>query len=371
MNALSSLSILIKPASGSCNMRCRYCFYADETRKRAEAGHGAMSLATAENLVRRAMESAEGGCAFCFQGGEPTLRGLDFFRDFVALARRYDAGRARASFSIQTNGLLLDDQWAAFLKENRFLVGLSMDGDRQTHDLNRVDADGNGTFSRVLRAARLLGKYAVPFNILTVVNARVARSADSIYSFYKKNGLLYQQYIPCLDPIFERRGGSSWSLTPEAYGRFLIRLFDRWYADRMRGEPVYIHYFESLAGMLQGVPPASCGMMGVCSVQTVVEADGSVYPCDFYALDEYRLGNVNADSFDELHQKRLPFLEQSRQGLEKCVSCRHGPLCRGGCRRDRQGPDGIGENYFCPAYMAFFDHAVPKLQALLRSRGRI
>ena len=368
---MPQMNILIKPASGSCNMRCKYCFYADETKKRDAASYGAMSMATAENLVRRAMESAEEECVFGFQGGEPTLRGLDFFRDFVALVRKYDAGRAKVSFSIQTNGLLLDEQWAAFLKENDFLVGLSMDGDRQTHDLNRVDVNGAGTFSRVLRAARLLEKAAVPFNILTVVNSRVARSVDSVYSFYKKNGLLYQQYIPCLDPIFEERGGSSWSLTPEAYGQFLIRLFDRWYADRMRGEPVYVHYFECLAGMLQGYPPASCGMTGVCSVQTVVEADGSVYPCDFYALDDYRLGNVNTDSFDEMHQKRLPFLEQSRQGLEKCAACRHGGICRGGCRRDRQGPEGIGENYFCQAYMRFFDHAAPKLYALVRAQGRM
>ncbi len=366
--AVPQMSILIKPASGSCNMRCRYCFYADEASKRSAASYGTMSLATAENLVRLVMERAEGDCTFGFQGGEPTLRGLDFFRDFTALVRRYDTGRARVHYSLQTNGLLLDGQWAAFLQENGFLVGLSMDGDRLTHDLNRVDANGDGTFSRVLRAARLLERQGVPFNILTVVTSRAARNADSIYSFYKKNGFLYQQYIPCLDPLYEPRGGHAWSLTPEAYGRFLIRLFDRWYDDRMRGEPVYIHYFECLAGMLQGLPPASCGMMGVCSVQTVVEADGSVYPCDFYVLDEYRLGNVNTDSLEAMHQRRLPFLEQSRQGLEKCASCRHGAICRGGCRRDRQGPEGVGENSFCPAYMAFFDHALPKLYKLLQRR---
>ena len=197
---MPQLNILIKPASGSCNMRCKYCFYADEAKKRAAPSFGAMSMETAENLVRRAVEYAGDGCVFGFQGGEPTLRGLDFFRDFVALVRKYNTGGAKVSYSIQTNGLLLDEQWAAFLKENDFLVGLSMDGDRQTHDLNRVDVKGSGTFSRVLRAARLLEKHEVPFNILTVVNSRVARNVESVYSFYKKNGLLYQQYIPCLDP---------------------------------------------------------------------------------------------------------------------------------------------------------------------------
>ena len=366
---MKDINILIKPASGSCNMRCAYCFYGDELKKREYSGRGMMSMETAENLIRKALEYASGNCTFAFQGGEPTLRGLQFFRDFVETVKRYAPERKNIHYAIQTNGLLVDAEWAEFFRENNFLVGLSLDGTSDTHNLNRVDASGAGTYNRVLRAARLLESREVPFNILTVVTSRTARSIESIYRSYRKNRLLYQQYIPCLDPIFEQRGNNPYSLTPELFGDFLIRLFDLWYADRIKGEFIYIHYFESLAGQLLGYPPNSCGMMGVCSAQNVVEADGTVYPCDFYALDEYLLGNINTDSFEELDKRRQPFLQASLRGLEKCRSCRYGFLCHGGCRRDRQGRNDIEENYFCAGYMKFFDHALPMLVRLLRANG--
>lgn len=366
---MKSVNVLIKPASGSCNMRCRYCFYSDELNKRQAGARGMMSMETAFNIIHKTLDHANGDCTFAFQGGEPTLRGLDFFRTFVAETRRYAPGRRNIHFAIQTNGLLIDEEWTAFLKENNFLVGLSMDGGSEIHNLNRPDAAGKGTHSRVMRAARLLEKGGVPFNILTVVTSRAARSIESIYNFYKKNGLLYQQYIACLDPIYEQRGENGYSLTPEVYGDFLIRLFELWLRDREKGEFLYIHYFESLAGQLLGHPPVSCGLMGVCSEQSVIEADGSVYPCDFYALDEYCLGNINSDSMEQMDGARLPFLRSSLGGLEKCRGCRYGFICHGGCRRDRQGPDGLGTNAYCESYMRFFDYALPKLVQLLHENG--
>lgn len=367
---MKDINLLIKPASGSCNMRCRYCFYSDELKKRETSGRGMMSMETAENIIKKALAYADGNCTFAFQGGEPTLRGLDFFRSFTDAVKKYGGGRGNIHYAIQTNGLLIDEEWAAFLKENNFLVGLSIDGGSDVHNLNRVDAAGAGTHAKVMRAARILARYQVPFNVLTVVTSRTARSITSIYHFYKKNELLYQQYIPCLDPIFEPRGGSAYSLSPESFGDFLIRLFDLWYEDRRKGNFIYIHYFENLAGILLGQPPASCGMLGVCSEQNVVEADGSVYPCDFYALDDYLIGNINRDSIEEMNLRRQPFLQESLKGLEKCRSCRYGPVCRGGCRRDRQGVSGLEDNYFCSGYMKFFDHALPKLAALLRANGQ-
>ncbi len=365
---MKNINILIKPASGSCNMRCRYCFYADELCKRESSLRGAMSTETAETVIRKAFDYADGDCSFSFQGGEPTLRGLDFFRFFVETAERLKGGRS-VHYAFQTNGLLLDEDWARFFKEKPFLVGLSMDGGSEVHNLNRIDADGRGTHQKVMNAARLLKKFDVPFNILTVVTSRAARSIASVYGFYKKNGLLYQQYIPCLDPIFEAHGANAYSLTPELFGDYLIRLFDLWLADRKKGEFIYIHYFESLAGMLLGHAPASCGMNGLCSEQNVIEADGTVYPCDFYALDAYAIGNINADSFAQLDERRQPFLLASRQGLEACAGCRYVAVCRGGCRRDRQGMTAIETNYLCPGYKKFFDHALPELSALLRANG--
>lgn len=358
---------MLKPVSGSCNMRCRYCFYADEMEKRATPSFGQMTGETAEVLIDKALAYADGArVTFGFQGGEPTLRGLPFFRTFTDLVEQRRKGGKGISYALQTNGLLLDDEWAAFFKEKGFLIGLSMDGTADLHNRNRLDAQGKGTHARVLKAAALLQRHGVPFNLLTVVNSMTARSIASIYRFYRKNGLLYQQYIPCLDPLGEEPGGRNYSLTEEQFGAFLCHLFDLWYQDRKAGNFVYIHYFECLAGMLLGQGPGACGMSGICGVQNIVEADGSVYPCDFYMLDEYRLGSILEEDFASLMEKHRPFLVSSYEGLEECAACEYGPICHGGCRRDRQFPDGIRKNRFCKAYKTFFAHALPGLMELTR-----
>lgn len=362
------LNIMIKPASGSCNMRCKYCFYADETKHRDTSLHGMMRLDTLEAIVQKALEYAGIACTFGFQGGEPTLRGIDFFRKLIEFEGKYNIKKLRIHNAIQTNGLLIDQEWAQFFHDHNFLVGLSLDGGKDIHDLIRLDTEGKGTFNRVLKATRILNKYQVEYNVLTVVTSQTARNINQIYNFFMKNGLVYQQYIPCLDPFGEERGTHEYSLSAEDYGLFMKRLFDAWYRDVKAGKFVYIRYFENLAGMLQGLPAESCGLSGRCSNQNVVEADGSVYPCDFYMLDEYCLGNLNTDSFDLIEQKRseIGFVTASMQVDEECRSCEWGWICHGGCRRDRQndctGP--IEKNYFCTAYKEFFPYILPRLREL-------
>ncbi len=291
------LMLLVKPVSGSCDLRCRYCFYADEAQKRGRASYGRMSAETLELLVREALSQAAGGCTFAFQGGEPTLAGLDFYEKLLELEKRYNRRHIPVQYAIQTNGCSLDRDWAAFFARNRFLVGLSLDGTREVHDAYRRDAAGEGSFQRVQRAAQLLQQAGVDFNVLTVVTNQTVRSIGKIYGYFKRSGLRYQQYIPCLDPLGEERGQTEYALTPEAYGEFLCRLFDLWYADLSHGDYVYIRYFENLAAMLLGRPPESCGMSGQCACGFTVEADGSVYPCDFYVLDPYLLGHIGEQSF--------------------------------------------------------------------------
>lgn len=367
------LHFLVKPVSGSCNLRCRYCFYHDVGENRAVQSYGTMSGETLELLIRKALEEAEGSCAFGFQGGEPTLAGLDFFRKAVELQKRYNTRGLAISNAIQTNGMLMDAEWADFLTENRFLVGLSLDGTKELHDRNRLDSAGKGTYSRVLQAAQLLKARGVEFNILTVVTRDSAKKADSLYGFFRRCGFDWLQFIPCLDPLEHRRGGCSYSLTPEDYGHFLKRLFDCWYRDVKAGRFVYIRYFENLVGMLLGNPPESCGMSGRCAVQNVVEADGSVYPCDFYALDQWKLGNIRTDGIREMMESKTArrFLEAAREVPEKCRSCRYYPLCRGGCRRDREAAGGVlGLNDFCPAFETFFDYALPRLEEVAADAAR-
>lgn len=362
------LSLMIKPVSGLCNMHCRYCFYIDETKHRETPLYGTMESDTLDLLVRRVLAEAESSCTFGFQGGEPTLAGLDFFRRLIELEKRYNKKGLRISHALQTNGLTIDDAWARFLRENNFLVGLSLDGPKDIHDANRLDTSDKGTFTRVMRTVALFQKYGVEFNILAVVTNRSARHGRQIYDFFLKHGLTYQQYIACLDPLGEERGSHPHSLKPEAYGNFLITLFDLWYRDRSNGKFVYIRDFENLGNMVMGGEPERCGMSGRCVNQHIVEANGDVFPCDFYMLDDYRLGNLKTDDLAALDAgcAKCGFIKESAALPEECKACRWLPICRGGCRRDRQTAQlhQVGSNYFCAAFRKFYEHAFPKLLAL-------
>ena len=222
------VNFLIKPASSLCNLRCRYCFYADEAAHRAAPSLGVMAGGTVDTLLTEAFCTVEpgGAVSFAFQGGEPTVAGLEFFRQFAARAHTLCPKGVKMNFSIQTNGTLLDEEWAEFFRQERFLVGLSLDGFKDLHDHHRVDAEGAGTWNRVAKAARLLQSRGVEVNALCVVTGQCARSPEKAYNSLKKLGLRYLQFIACLDPIGVPRGCMPYSLTAEVYGRFLCRLFD-------------------------------------------------------------------------------------------------------------------------------------------------
>lgn len=368
----SNRHLLIKPASSLCNMRCQYCFYADVAAHREVPSFGLMSEQTMRTLVEKSLGDAVASCTFAFQGGEPTVRGLDFFKSFCAAVREYNTRDIPVHYAMQTNAYILDEAWAEFFKQEHFLLGVSLDGTVRTHNKNRLGREHEGTFRRVWDSIKLLQAYDVDFNILTVVSADTARAIDKIYPFFMSKGLYYQQYIPCLDPLGEERGLYPYSLTPELYGDFLIALFDLWAADVRRGQFVYIRFFENLVGMLKGFPPESCGMIGCCQPQVVVEADGGVYPCDFYVLDEYKIGDINTDSFADFEEKRKEtgFVQISLPADPACTDCPYAFLCRGGCRRDREPalPDEgrMSLNYFCPAFKRFYEHALPVLQDIAR-----
>lgn len=368
MKKIPSMTIMIKPASGACNLNCKYCFYADEMKNREKSFYGFMSEDALEILVRKVMQQVTREAAFVFQGGEPILAGLEFFRKLIEFQKRYAAENIVVHNSIQTNGTLLDDKWCEFLKENEFLVGISLDGTRYLHDKFRVDRQGHGTWLTVMKTIERLKKYKIPYNVLTVVNASNAEKIGKIYDFYMKNNILYQQYILCLEPLEKGKERLEYALTPESYGEFLKKLFDRWYLDRKKGKYVYIRQFENLVGMCMGYPPESCNMRGVCSRQLVIEADGSVYPCDFYVLDQWKLGNIQENSFEEIEnmRERLGFVQISAQHPEGCRLCKWYKICRNGCRRERDfSANGIpGKNSYCKSYKEFFEYAWPGIQEI-------
>ena len=359
------ISVLIKPSSGMCNMKCDYCFYCDEMKKRRRESYGFMTEQTLKNVIRKTMFHAEGMISYAYQGGEPTLRGIAFYEKAMEYQRHYNKCGIRVNNAMQTNGYLIDDEWCKFFRENHFLIGLSVDGTKQIHDLYRHGRRGEPTFDRIKKAAELMDQYGVDYNILTVVTQKTAGHAAEIYNYYKEQGWKYQQYIACLDPLGEDRGKTPYALNPEQYGMFLTELFNLWYEDWKKGEQPYIRQFENYIGILLGYQPESCEQRGSCGIQNVVEADGSVYPCDFYALDEYKLGNFNCNRLEEIDKKRkeIAFVEQSQIVAENCKNCKFYKICKGGCRRNKDfnAMNGEYENYFCKSYRIFFDICLERM----------
>ncbi|HIQ69472.1 MAG TPA: anaerobic sulfatase maturase [Candidatus Avoscillospira stercorigallinarum] len=371
-------SYLIKPASDLCNMRCRYCFYHDVAQNRTVQHMGRMTEAVADALIAGAFDGAarDTTISFAFQGGEPTVRGLPYFRHFVEEVRRVNTRRLPAHFAIQTNGLALDEDWCRFLAENRFLVGVSIDGDKALHDAHRVDAQGDGTWNRVTANLRLLQKAGAEVNALCVVTRQCARSSQKVYHALQKLGVRYHQYIACLDPLEAQRGSLPFSLTPDAYGKFLCGLFDAWYRDWKAGTYTSIRYFEDLVHLLLGEPASTCATCGNCGAYCVAEGDGSVYPCDFFVLDQWRMGSVTEDGYDALLQAPAArrFLARGQERPLECQSCSYLRLCGGGCKRDWVEADGAVHNYFCASFRALLSYALPRLTEIARAeaaaRGR-
>lgn len=363
---MKQLTFLVKPASSLCGLRCHYCFYEDVAQCRETQSMGILSHETARNLLRAAAQAAESGdvIQITFQGGEPTLAGLDFFRDFVAMEGELIPSGVTVNHSIQTNGMAVTAEWAEFFRTNRFLVGLSLDGTRDLHDTLRVDSQGKGTWNRAVAALHELDKAGVETNLLCVVTGPMARNPQKVYQSLNKLGNHPLQFIPCLDPLEAPRGSMPYSLSPQRYGHFLCGLFDCWYRDWQAGRYVSVRLFDDYLRILAGMPPSTCAASGACGSYLVVEGDGSLYPCDFFVLDEWYLGNINETGVVEAMNspRSQEFLARGRTRPEGCAQCPYLAICRGGCPRDWTAFGPQGENYYCPAFRQLFDYALPRLR---------
>ncbi|MDO4846661.1 MAG: SPASM domain-containing protein [Clostridiaceae bacterium] len=348
---MNTLTLLVKPAAGLCNMNCRYCFYKAASRTRENR---IMTGETADVLIQKIREYRPSALCVMFQGGEPLLAGLEFYKSFAAKIKGNI--KAPVSFSLQTNGLLIDDGFAKFFKENGFLVGVSLDGGRRTNDRYRLDANGGSVFEQVLRSISILRKHDVDFNILSVVDGENAGDIESTYTFFKEQGFGFLQFIPCIDE------NSGVSLTPEKHATFLKKSFDLWYEDFINGRYISMRHIDNYINILMGNPPENCAMCGVCGNYFVVEANGDIYPCDFYCRDEYKIGSVFGERPFEQNEKQKRFIEQSLLIHEKCRECRYYRLCRGGCRRDRD--ESLTSNVYCKAYKDFFDYSCDRMNKI-------
>ncbi len=343
---MKNLSILIKPASSLCNMRCRYCFYADVAENRGIPSYGIMSPETARALLTSVSQDLSPGdrLTLAFQGGEPTLAGLSFFRSFFDAVDEL-LPEISVSYAFQTNGLLLDEEWCAFFREHDVLVGLSVDGSAEMHNACRLDAAGKGTYSRIHRSMKLLAQYGVRFNILTVLTSGMARHPSAVWNWLVKEGVEFVQFIPCLD-MLDASEPSPCALTPERFRDFYRQLFPLWKKHLESGHFLSVKLFDDLINLYLAHQATACGISGQCSVQYIVEANGDVFPCDFYVLDQYRMGSLLENRPSELLTAGKSFLPEGREYAEQepCRSCRFSTACGGGCKRlknsmaiDRQG----------------------------------
>lgn len=358
------LSLMIKPASSLCNLSCEYCFYRDVSEHREHLGFGIMKKDTARVLIDKALRYADGeSVAFAFQGGEPTLAGLDYFEFFVNTVNELNKKKSTVFYSMQTNGTLIDEKWADFLRENSFLVGLSLDGDFEANKF-RKSPGGENSFYTITDTARLLKKHNVEFNILTVLTGYCAENIEHIYSYFRLLGFGYLQFIPCLRP-FGSKEKSELYMTPEQYADFLIRLFNLYVKDYVRHQYVSIRQFDNWVRLYLGLPTEQCGIKGHCSHQFVSEANGNIYPCDFYCTDEYLLGNILKTDFFQMEQSEtaVNFIKESLVIPERCKACNLYPICRGGgCKRTQQSED------YCKAYKKFFNACLPLFRVFINEK---
>lgn len=356
-------SLLIKPASAVCNLDCSYCFYLDrdaDPYKSLPARR--MSMDTLERLVDTYLFYSYPNSTFAFQGGEPTLAGLDFFTRLVELQKRYGRNGQNVSNALQTNGVLLDDNWAQLFREYNWLLGVSLDGDESINDTYRFNKAGHGTYKQVMRAIETLQKRKVDFNILCVLSQANVEKGRELYKFYKSLGVDNIQYIPLAE--FNADGSRMpFTITPEQYGKFLVETFDAWWPDRRK---VRIRFFDNIAEALAGQKPGSCTMHETCDSYVVVEYNGDIYPCDFFVESGWKLGNVELDSWAEIARRtrRYNFAQKKTLSHPECQICDYQSICHGGCPKFRHGPLKRFEDldYFCSAYKQIYARAVGPLR---------
>ncbi len=359
--------VMAKPTGSACNLRCDYCFF---LKKEALYPGSAfrMSDEVHEAYIRQLFEAHQvPQVTVAWQGGEPTLMGLDFFKRSVELQERYRKPGTRIENTFQTNGILLDDDWCRFFHDQGFLVGLSLDGPRDLHDVYRKDRGGRGTFDRALAAARRLQAHQVEFNVLCTVNAANSRRPLDVYRFFRDDlGARYIQFIPIVERdnatgCQEGRSVTARSVDPEEFGRFLIAIFDEWVAKDV-GTAFVLNFDGALAGWLD-MAGTVCIFGPTCGLGVALEHNGDLYSCDHFVEPRYFLGNILERPLAELvaSEKQREFGQDKRDRLPRaCRECEFVRICHGECPKNRfvEAPGGEpGLNYLCAGYKAFFKHA--------------
>ncbi len=378
--------VMTKPVGPLCNLDCTYCFYLEKEKLYPDANDWIMPKEVLGRYIQGYIDGQQSAeITFAWQGGEPTIAGVDYFRTIVELQNKYK-GKKKIYNALQTNGVLLDEEWGTFLAEHQFLVGLSIDGPEKLHDKFRVDKGQQPTFSKVMRGLDILRKHKVEFNTLTVVQRHNAKQPLEVYEFLKSIGSQYMQFIP----IVERRLGDTeehelelvlpeeegdarvtpWSVRPDDFGEFLCAIYEHWVRNDVG--KTFVQIFDVALSAYLGGDPGLCVFNETCGNSLAMEHNGDLYSCDHFVYPKYRLGSILNDSVADM----VASAQQSTFGTDKrdtlpnyCQQCEVRFACNGDCPKHRfsQSPDGEeGLSYLCPAYRRFFNHVAPSMQYMVK-----
>jgi len=392
---------MVKPTGALCNLDCTYCYYLSKQQLLGRPQQWRIADDVLETFIRQYFQGQNHKeVVFSWQGGEPTLLGIDFFKKVVELEKKYCPPHVRCENDLQTNGTNLDDSWCQFLHDENFLVGLSIDGPKNLHDAYRKDKGGQGSFDRVFRSAKLLKKHKVNFATLSCVNRLTAENPLDVYRFLRDDiGSTRIQFIPIVEPVGFRQvaphcwdlrimpllgapeacpgnPGSvveEWSVDPNDWGDFLCRVFDEWYRKDLGH--IYVQYFEAAVETWMGHISPLCTLGPMCGKGLVLERDGSVYACDHYAYPEYRAGNITEKPLEEMaYSENQERFGKAKEGMlpEYCRKCDYQFACFGECPKNRfvKSPEGEpGLNYLCTGWKKFFSHIDGPVQKIVRGLG--
>ena len=384
--------VMAKPAGAICNLDCRYCFYLEkEHLYQTDPAKILMCPDVLESFIRQKLETGANSTElFTWQGGEPTLLGVDYYRKILAIQQKYANGK-KVKNAFQTNGILINEEWCRLFAENDFLVGISIDGPKEFHDHYRIDKGGRRTFEKVLRGIGFLQKHSVKFNTLTIVNSRNSEQPLAIYDFLKEIDSKFMQFIPAVErtvvdpdidgltlapPDQPDASITTWSVKPEQYSKFLIDIFDIWVKNDVGN--TFVQHFDVALEVWCGLPSSLCIFSKTCGRVPALEHNGDLFSCDHFVFPEYRLGNILEQPLPTLvnSDQQIKFGNDKQNRLPKyCQLCDVKFICQGGCPKNRFMTTPTGEtglNYLCQAYKTFFKHIDPSMKFMTGElrRGR-
>lgn len=387
---MNPLHVMAKPSSSKCNIDCEYCFYLEKEKLYPDQDDYKMSYEVLEAYIKQTITSQQlqPHYEFSWQGGEPTLLGLDFFKHALVLQAKYSRGKLCYN-SFQTNGILLNDDWCRFFAAHGFLIGLSIDGNASHHDAYRKTRSGKGTHAKVLNAVSLLKKHKVEFNAMTVIHKANVNDALAVYRALLSYGIQHIQLTPLVErqtqqmtpdgltlvsPDFQGQSQvSEWSISGKEYGQFLCAMFDEWKKQDIG--KVFIYTFENAIAMSLDMPGRSCVMNETCGTSVALESNGDIYSCDHFVYPEHKIGNLMTTSLTAMAglQQQIEFgLNKKTNIAVDCKTCPHLKLCHGGCPKQRFDIASDGKpnkNYLCDGYKMFFGHAKKPIAEITKVLG--